>query len=124
MITQECFVMFILELCCVLTQSCPTLCSPMDCSPPGTSVHGDSPGKNTWSGLPCSPPGDLPNPGMESRSPTLQADSLPAETPGRPKYTGVGSLSLLQGTLLPNPRIAPDLLHCRILYQPSYQGSP
>ena len=28
-------------------QSCPTLCDPMDCSPPGFSVHGDSPGKNT-----------------------------------------------------------------------------
>ena len=28
-----------------------------------------------WSGLPCPPPGDLPNPGIEARSPTLQADS-------------------------------------------------
>ena len=32
---------------CLLAQSCPTLCNPMDCSPPGSSVHGDSPGKNT-----------------------------------------------------------------------------
>ena len=32
---------------CVVTQSCPTLCDPIDCSPPGSSVHGDSPGKNT-----------------------------------------------------------------------------
>ena len=32
---------------CLVTQSCPTLCDPMDCSPPGSSVHGDSPGKNT-----------------------------------------------------------------------------
>ena len=31
-------------------QSCPTLCYPMDCSPPGSSVHGDSPGKNTGVG--------------------------------------------------------------------------
>ena len=29
-----------------------------------------------WSGLPCPPPGNLPNPGIEPRSPTLQADSL------------------------------------------------
>ena len=36
-----------------------------------------------WSGLPCPPPGDLPNPGIEPRSPTLQADSLPAELRGR-----------------------------------------
>ena len=32
---------------CLVTQSCPTLCNLMDCSPPGSSVHGDSPGKNT-----------------------------------------------------------------------------
>ena len=35
---------------CLVTQSCPTLCSLMDCSPPGSSVHGDSPGKNTGVG--------------------------------------------------------------------------
>ena len=34
-----------------------------------------------WSGLPCPSPGDLPNPGIEPRSPTLQADSLPSEPP-------------------------------------------
>ena len=37
-----------------------------------------------WSGLPCPPPGDLPNPGIEPRSPALQADSLPTEPPGKP----------------------------------------
>ena len=52
----------------------------MDSSPPGSSVHGDSPGKNT--GVGCPPPGDFPNPGIEPRSPTLQADSLPAEPQG------------------------------------------
>ena len=31
----------------MLSQSCPSLCHPMDCSPPGSSIHGDSPGKNT-----------------------------------------------------------------------------
>ena len=34
----------------LLAQSCPTLCDPMDCSPPGSSVHGDSSGKNTGVG--------------------------------------------------------------------------
>ena len=34
-------------LLCLVTQSCPTLCNPMDCSPPGSSVRRDSPGKNT-----------------------------------------------------------------------------
>ena len=41
--------------------------------------------QESWSGLPCPPPGDLPNPGIEPRSPTLQADSLPSEPPGKPK---------------------------------------
>ena len=36
----------------------------MDCSPPGSSAHGDSPGKSTGESLPCPPPGDLPNPGL------------------------------------------------------------
>ena len=36
-----------------------------------------------WSGLPCPPPGDLPNPGIKPKSPTLQADSLPPEPPGK-----------------------------------------
>ena len=53
-----------------------------------------------WSGLPCPPPGDLPNPGVESRSPTLQADSLPSEPSEKPKNMGGGSLSLLQGIFL------------------------
>jgi len=35
---------------CLVAQSCPTLCDPMDCSPPGSSVHGDSPDKNTGVG--------------------------------------------------------------------------
>ena len=37
-------------MCAKLLQSCPTLCNPMDCSLPGSSVHGDSPGKNTGVG--------------------------------------------------------------------------
>ena len=35
-----------------------------------------------WDGLPCPPPGDLPDPGIEPRSPTLQEDTLPSEPPG------------------------------------------
>ena len=39
-----------------------------------------------WSGLLCPSPGDLPDPGIEPRFPTLQADSLPSEPPGKPLY--------------------------------------
>ena len=60
---------------------------------------------------------------MEPRSPTLQADSSPSETPGKPMNTVVGRLSLLQGIFLTQESNR-GLLHCRwILYQLSYQGS-
>ena len=71
----------------LVAHSYPTLCNPMDCSPPDSSVHGDSPGKNT--GVGCPPPGNLPNLGIEPRSPSLQVDSLLSEPPGKPyeKFT-------------------------------------
>ena len=76
-----------------------------------------------WSGLPFPSPGDLPKPGIKPRSPTLQVHSLLFEPPGKPKNTGVGSLSLLQGNF-PTQESNPGLLHCRlILYQLSYPGS-
>ena len=54
----------------------------------------------------------------------LQAESLPAETQGKPKNTGVGSLSLLKW-IFPTQELNWSLPHCRqILYQLSYQGSP
>ena len=40
-----------------------------------------------WSGLPFPSPGDLPDQGIEPRSPVLQADALPSEPPGKPKET-------------------------------------
>ena len=49
-------------------QSCPTLYDPMNCSPPGSSVHGDSPEQEYWSGLPRAPPGGLPDPRIEPAS--------------------------------------------------------
>ena len=56
---------------------------PMDCSPPGSTFHEDSPGKNT--GVGCHfLLGDLPNPGIKPRSPALQAESLPTELQRKP----------------------------------------
>ena len=63
-------------------------------------------------------------PGIEPRSPALQADSLPDEPQGKPKNTRVGSLPLLQG-IFSTQESNGGLLHCRqILYQLSYEGSP
>ena len=63
-------------------------------------------------------PGDLPNPGIEPSSPALQADSLPAEPRGKPKNTGVGSLSLLQW-IFPTQELNPGLPHCRSILLPA-----
>ena len=52
----------------------------MDGGPPGSSVHGIFPGKNTGMSLPFPSPGDLSDQGIEPRSPALQADSLPSES--------------------------------------------
>ena len=77
-----------------------------------------------WSGQPFPSSGDLPKPGIESRSPTLQVDSLPAEPPGKSKNTGMGSPSFLQW-IFPSQELNQGLLHCRqILYQLSCQGNP
>ena len=66
---------------CLVTQSCPPVCDPMDCSLPGPSVHGGPPGKNTGVGCHAL---HLPNLGIELGSPALQADSFPAELPEKP----------------------------------------
>ena len=49
------------------------LCDPMDCDLPGSSEQ------EYWSGLPFPSSGDLPNPGIELRSPALQADTLTSD---------------------------------------------
>ena len=63
-----------------LLQSCPTLCDLMDCSPPGSSVH--------WyrSGLPCAPPGGLPNPRIKpaSHSYCIAGRCFTGEPPWKP----------------------------------------
>ena len=61
-----------------VAQSCLTLCDPMDCSLPDSSIHGIFQARYC-SGLPFPSPGDLPYPGLEPRSPAMQADSLPTE---------------------------------------------
>ena len=91
--------------------------------PRGLYSPWNSPGQNTGVGS-LSLLLDLGSPGIEPRSPALQADSSPAEPQGKPENTGVGSLSLLQ-LIFPTQEVNQDLLHCRqILYQLSYQGSP
>ena len=90
---------------------------PKGCSPPGSSVHGDSLSKHTGVLESVAMPSSRGcfQPRNQNQVSRMQADSLLSEPPGKSENTGVGSLSLLQ-------RI---FLHCRqILYQHSYQRSP
>ena len=75
--------MVVVNPSCEVAQSCPTLCDPMDCSPPAPPSMEFS-RQEYWSGLPFPSPGDLPNPGIEAGSPALQAVALPSEPPGNP----------------------------------------
>ena len=70
---------------CVLLY--PTLCNPVGCSLPGSSVHGIFPGKEYSTGLLFPPPGDLPDPGIECMSPAspaLVGGFSTAEPSGKP----------------------------------------
>ena len=65
-----------------VTQLCSTLCNLVDCSPPGSSVHGVFQARVLeWVAISFS--GDLPDPGTGPRSPVSQADALPSEPPGK-----------------------------------------
>ena len=87
-----------------VAQSCLTFCDPMDCSPPGSSVHGILQARIL--GCHALFQGIFPTQGSNPGLPALWADSLPSEIPGKPKNTGVDSLSLLPGDL-PDPGIEP-----------------
>ena len=69
-----------------VTQSCPTLCDPVD-----SSLHQAPPSmgfsrQEYWSGVPFPSPGNLPDPGFEPRSPALYTDALPSEPPGKSHF--------------------------------------
>ena len=66
-----------------VVQSCPTLVTPWTVAHQAPPSMGFS-RQEYWSGLPFPSPGDLPNPGIEPRSLTLQVDALTSEPPGKP----------------------------------------
>ena len=81
--------LFYIHCTCVGAQSCPTLCDPRDCSPPGSSVRGIFPGKNTGVGCHFLLHGTFP-PGIEPTSPVspmLAGGFFTVEPPGKPLYT-------------------------------------
>ena len=75
------------HVCVLVAQSCLTLCNHMDCSLPGSSVHGIFQARILeWVAVPF--PGDLPDPEIEPGSPTLQANSLLSDLPGKNNIEG------------------------------------
>ena len=76
-----------------------------------------------WGGWPFPSPEDLSNRGIKPRSPALQVENLPAEPQGKPKNTGVGTLSLFQWIFLTQELNQALLNRRQILYQLSYQWS-
>ena len=74
-----------IDCCCLVARLWPTLCSPMDCSPPGFSVHGIS----QTSGLPFPSPRDLLNPRIESASPALAGRFFTTEPRRWPRITAM-----------------------------------
>ena len=92
---------FLFSFCvCLVAQSCPTLCDPRSLQPARLLCPWGFSRQEYWSGLPCPSPGDLPNPGIEPRSPILQADSLPSEPLGKPIFL-LGNINSKQVAFLP-----------------------
>ena len=86
-----------------VAQSWPALCHPVDCSPPGSSVHGIlQAGILEWVTIPL--PGDFPDPGIKSGSPALQADSLLSEPQGKPRHKDIYVIipKLISGDMIQN----------------------
>ena len=67
---------------CLVAQSCPTLVTLWTIAHQAP-LSMEFSRQEYWSGLSCPPPGDFPNPGIEPRSPTVQADSSPSEPLGK-----------------------------------------
>ena len=86
-----------IAVCCLVPESCPALCDPMDCSPPGSSVHGISQARKLK--LPSPTPQDIPDPGIESTSPELAGGFFTTEPPGKPHQLKVQILKYISGTI-------------------------
>ena len=69
--------------CCLIAQPCPSLCDPIDCGPPGSSVHRVTL-QEYWSELLFPSPGALPNPGIRPVSPAPAGGFFTTEPPGKP----------------------------------------
>ena len=92
----------ILAVCvCLVAQSCLTLCDPMDCGPPGSSVHGHSPGQNTGVGCHALLQGIFPLQGLNPGLPHCRQILYSLSHQGSPTILGL--------VAIPSPGDLPDL---------------
>ena len=107
-------------MCCA--QSCPTLYDPMDCSPPGSSVHGDCPSKSTGVGCSVFLQRIFPTQGSNSGLLYCRQIFYSLRHQGRPRILEWVAYPFMEGFLIQKSNWG--LLHCRrILYQLSYWES-
>ena len=108
-------------VCAKPLQSCLTLCDPMDCSPPDSSVHGILQARILeW--VACPPPGDLPDPRMEPVLLCLlhwQVGSLPLMPPGKQGHCIVTIKVFIKKKSDPPPLTTPTGEHCFSVISPS-----
>ena len=121
-VNQLYFNKIIFEKCCLATQLCPTLCDPMDCSPPGCWVHGDSPGKNTGMGCHAFLQGIFPTQGLNPGVPHCRKILYHLSHQGSPRMLECVAYPFSGGSSWPRNQTG---VSCRwIFYQLSSQGSP
>ena len=111
------------RVCVLVTQLCPILCNPLDCSPPGSLVHGDSPGKNTGVGCHFLLQGIFITQGSNLRllCPLhWQVDSWPLAPPGKPDPPG-GLMKIFQKYWLDVIEITPSIHTISVHTGPSAQ---
>ena len=109
---------------CLVAYSCLTLCDPMDYSLPGSSVHENSPGKNTGMGCHAFLQGIFPTQGSNPGLPHCRQILHHLSHQGSPRILECVAYPFSRGHFL-TQESNQGLLHCRqILYQLSCQGSP
>ena len=97
---------------CLVSQLCLAVCDPIDCSPPGSSVHGVLQARILeWVTMYSSRGSSQPRYWTQVSS--MRVDSSPSEPPWKPKNTGVGDLSLLHGNFQ-TQELNRGLLHCSL----------
>ena len=109
---------------CLVTQSCSTLCDPVDCSPPGTSVHGDSLGKNTGVGSLSLLQGIFLTRGSDPGLPPCRHILYHLSHQGSPRIMEWVAYPISREFLWPRNGTRISCIAGGSFYQLSYQGSP